>query len=55
MANNETENKKIVAAKDTAAPAKTGELSEEDEALFRVRVSIPLTGENTIFTRSEAT
>ncbi|MBQ7337380.1 MAG: DUF1854 domain-containing protein [Clostridia bacterium] len=53
MANNETENKKIVAAKDTAAPAKTGELSEEDEALFRVRVSIPLTGENTIFTRSE--
>jgi hypothetical protein len=53
MANNETENKKAVAAKDTAAPAKTGELSAEDEALFKVRVSIPLTAENTVFTRSE--
>ena len=53
MANNETENKKAVAAKDTAAPEKTGELTAEDEALFKVRVSIPLTSENTVFTRSE--
>ena len=53
MANNDTENKKAVAAKDTAAPAKTGELSAEDEALFKVRVSIPLTQENTVFSRSE--
>ena len=53
MANNETENKKAVAAKDTAAPEKTGELSAEDEALFKVRMSIPLTQENAIFTRSE--
>ena len=53
MANNDTENKKAVAAKDTAAPAKTGELSAEDEALFQVRVSIPLTQENTVFCRSE--
>jgi hypothetical protein len=52
MANNETENKKIVAAKDTAAD-KTGELSAEDEALFKVRVSIPLNAENAVFTRSE--
>ena len=52
MANNETENKKIVAAKDTAAD-KTGELSAEDEALFKVRISIPLNAENAVFTRSE--
>ena len=53
MANNETENKKAVAAKDTAAPEKIGELSAEDEALFKVRISIPLNQENAIFTRSE--
>ena len=53
MANNQTENKKIVAANDTAAKQPQGELSAEDEALFKVRVSIPLTRENTVFYRSE--
>ncbi len=53
MANNQTEDKKIVAAKDSAAKQTQSELSAEDEALFKVRVSIPLTCENTSFTRSE--
>lgn len=53
MTNNQTEDKKVIAAKDTAAKQPQHELSAEDEALFRVRVSIPLTSENTVFTRSE--